>query len=63
MRTLHIANGHHLTSLIDQSAIGGDTSVWADPLHDGPVPAGLTDPELRGVRARFLTVSFLVLPS
>jgi hypothetical protein len=54
MRTLHIANGHHLTSLIEQSGIGGETSVWADPLHDGPVPAGLTDPELRAVRARFL---------
>jgi len=54
MRTLHIANGHHLTSLIEQSGIGGDTSVWADPLHDGPVPDGLTDQELRAVRARFL---------
>lgn len=27
---------------------------WQDVLHDGPVPAGLTQEELRDVRARFL---------
>jgi hypothetical protein len=62
MRTLHIANGHQLTSLIEQAAIGGETSVWADPLHDGPVPAGLSDAALRAVRAAYLAGEYAVEP-
>ncbi len=62
MRTLHIANGHQLTSLIEQTAIGGETSVWADPLHDGPVPAGLSDAALRAVRAAYLAGEYAVEP-
>jgi hypothetical protein len=30
-------------------------SLWADPLHDGPVPGGLTDEELLDVRLRYHT--------
>src|SRR5207253_3019872 len=32
----------------------GRTSIWADALHDGPVPAGLSDDELLDLRARAL---------
>lgn len=54
MRTLHIANGHQTTSLIARAGIGGETLVWADPLHDGPVPGGIADPDLLAIRARHL---------
>jgi hypothetical protein len=30
------------------------SSIWADPLHEGPVPGGLTDAELVEVRQRYL---------
>ncbi len=32
----------------------GPTSIWADPLHEGPVPGHVTDEELLDVRARHL---------
>ena len=39
---------------IEAAGIPGACSIWADPLHEGPVPAGLTDPELLDVRMRYL---------
>jgi len=39
---------------IEAARIPGAVSIWADPLHDGPVPGNLTDAELLEVRARFL---------
>ena len=51
---LHVANGTSTTGLIESAAIPGARSIWADPLYDGPVPAGLSDEELREVRARHL---------
>lgn len=53
-RFLHIANGSCTTRLIEAAGIHGATSIWADPLHDGPVPAGLSDEELLHVRMRHL---------
>ena len=54
MRFLHVANGTSTTETIREAAIPGLTSIWADPLHDGPVPGHLTDEELLDVRARHL---------
>lgn len=51
---LHVANGTSTTMTIEAARIPGAVSVWADPLHDGPVPGKLTDAELLEVRARFL---------
>ena len=51
---LHVANGTATTRLIEAAGIPGITSIWADPLHDGPVPGGLTDAELLEVRRRHL---------
>lgn len=51
---LHIANGHSLTSLIERAGIPGEMEVWADPLHEGPVPA-VAPAALRAVRAAYLT--------
>ena len=51
---LHVANGSSTTATIEAARIPGAVSIWADPLHDGPVPGGLTDAELLEVRARHL---------
>ena len=40
--------------LIESAGIPGTVSIWADPLHEGPVPGGLTDEELVEVRTRHL---------
>jgi len=53
-RFLHVANGYSTTRLIHQAGIPGTCSIWADPLHEGPVPDGLSDDELLDVRARHL---------
>jgi hypothetical protein len=53
-RFLHVANGTCTTRVIEAAGIAGALSIWADPLYEGPVPAGLTDAELLDVRARFL---------
>jgi RNA polymerase sigma factor (sigma-70 family) len=53
-RFLHVANGDCTTDIIRAAGIPGTLSVWADVLHEGPVPAGLSDDELVAVRARFL---------
>ncbi len=53
-RFLHVANGTSTTDTIRAAGIPGATSLWADPLHEGPVPARLTDGELLEVRARHL---------
>ena len=52
-RFLHVANGTCTTRLIQAAGIPGAWSIWADPLHDGPVPGGLTDEELLDVRRRY----------
>ncbi len=53
-RFLHVANGDCTTDIIHAASIPGTSSVWADALHEGPVPAGLSDDELIAVRARHL---------
>ena len=53
-RFLHVANGTCTTRLIEAAGIPGTLSLWADPLHDGPVPGGLTDAELLDLRMRHL---------
>ena len=53
-RLLHVANGTCTTRLIEAAGLPGATSLWADPLHDGPVPGGLADDELLEIRAGHL---------
>ena len=52
---LHVANGTSTTMTIEAARIPGAVSIWADPLHSGPVPALLTDDALLEVRARHLS--------
>jgi hypothetical protein len=54
LRFLHVANGTSTTDTIRKAGIPGETSIWADPLHEGPVPGHLTDEQLLDVRARNL---------
>lgn len=52
-RFRHVANGSSTTMTIEAAGIPGPWSIWADPLHDGPVPGGLNDAELLELRLRF----------
>ena len=51
---LHVTNGDSTVPGIEGTGVGGDVLPWRDALHEGPVPAGVDDDELRAVRARFL---------
>lgn len=53
-RFRHVANGTSVTMMFDEAGIPGPWSIWADPLHDGPVPGGLSDSQLMDVRMRHL---------
>ena len=53
-RFLHVANGSSTTRTIAEAGIPGLLSIWADPLHDGPVPGGLSDEALARSARRFL---------
>src|SRR4051812_11028130 len=50
---LHVLNGDSTRMGLEQSSVPGTFAVWADALHDGPVPAGLSDDELAALRARY----------
>ena len=50
MRFLHVANGSSVTSTLAAAGVPGATSIWADPLHDGPVPGDLDDDALTRLR-------------
>ena len=50
---LHVANGHCTTRLIEAAGLPGRTSIWADALHDGPVP-DVGDDQLVPIRAAFI---------
>jgi hypothetical protein len=53
-RFLHVANGSSVTHTLAEAGVPGLLSIWADPLHDGPVPGDLGDDALLEVRARYL---------
>jgi hypothetical protein len=61
-RFLHVANGTSTTDSLSVAGIPGQKSIWADPLHDGPVPGGMPDDELLRVRARHLASAEEVVP-
>ena len=51
---LHVTNGDAAVPALRAAGAEGHVLPWRDVLHDGPVPAGLRQAELRGVRADFL---------
>ena len=59
-RFLHVANGTSTTATIHAAGLPGRSSIWADELHEGPVPGGLSDDALVEVRARHLAATAAV---
>ncbi|HWC95095.1 MAG TPA: hypothetical protein VG456_00060, partial [Candidatus Sulfopaludibacter sp.] len=53
---LHITNGSSVS--LAETGIAGEIVYWADVLHEGPVPAGLSLEELTKLRSVFLTAHF-----
>ncbi|MDQ4081671.1 MAG: DUF1835 domain-containing protein [Actinomycetota bacterium] len=51
---LHVTNGDSARLAIERLRLPGRVLVWADVLHEGPVPAELSPAELRRVRARYI---------
>lgn len=51
-------NGDATRWKLEQSTVGGTTTVWADVLHDGPTPAGHSPEAFRDLRARYLASRF-----
>lgn len=54
---LHVTNGSVALSRLHDLGVPGAIIPWDDVLHEGPVPAGLSDLELRRLRAEFLGAS------
>src|SRR5205085_7136617 len=52
-RLLHILNGDSVRMTLEKSDVPGTLGVWADALHEGPVPADLSPEQFREVHARF----------
>jgi hypothetical protein len=55
--TLHVTNGDIVVDLLRRAGLARDALAWVDALHEGPVPAGLGDAELRRARAEFLAAA------
>ncbi|MGW0227628.1 hypothetical protein ACWDWO_04895 [Actinopolymorpha singaporensis] len=51
---LHVTNGDCAAEVMRAAGLTEPILPWRDVLHDGPVPGGLTDAELRAVRADFI---------
>jgi RNA polymerase sigma factor (sigma-70 family) len=54
-RMLHVLNGDATRGIMERSDIPGTYTVWADVLHEGPVPGNVDDEEFRRMRIGFLT--------
>jgi hypothetical protein len=52
--TLHLTNGDIVADLLRRAGLADHALAWVDVLHEGPVPGGVDDAELRRVRAEFL---------
>ena len=53
---LHVTNGDSVS--LRESGVEGDVLVWADPLHEGPVPDAAGLDELTVVRAEYIAARF-----
>lgn len=61
-RLLHLLNGDSVRGTLEKSEVPGTFSVWADALHEGPVPAGLSPAQLQDVRSRFWAAHSVEVP-
>ena len=53
-RMLHVLNGDSVRGTMEQSAIPGTLTVWADVMHEGPLPRDVSDEEFSEIRARYI---------
>jgi hypothetical protein len=51
---LHVTNGDVVAELLAATGLPGGIVTWADPLHEGPVPSGLSPARLDRLRAEFI---------
>jgi hypothetical protein len=51
---LHVTNGDSTADILQRTGLAERILPWRDVLHDGPIPAGADDRELRQLRAAFL---------
>lgn len=51
---LHITNGDSVVQGLRAAGLPGEFLAWRDPLHDGPVPATDSLPQLSAIRAQAL---------
>jgi hypothetical protein len=54
---LHVTNGDITVDLLGRAGLTRHALSWADVLHEGPVPGGLSDDGLRRVRAQFIAAA------
>ena len=54
----HVTNGSVALSRLHDLGVPGRIVPWDDVLHEGPVPAGLSEQALRRVRAEFLAIDW-----
>jgi RNA polymerase sigma factor (sigma-70 family) len=54
-RMLHVLNGDSTRGIMERSEIPGTYTVWADVLHEGPVPGDVDDEQFRELRLRYLS--------
>jgi hypothetical protein len=57
---LHVLNGDATRVSLEQAKLPGEITIWADVLHDGPTPGGLSRAEFRLVRATHLASRFVM---
>ena len=53
MKYLHVLNGDATRGVLRHTDVPGESTVWADVLHDGPTRTGLTPAAWRAMRARY----------
>jgi hypothetical protein len=58
----HLTNGDVAAGVLRRARLPGRVIVWADPLHDGPAPAGLSPAGWRQVRASHLAGGLAPVP-
>ena len=59
---LHVLNGDATRVKLERSGVPGEITVWADVLHDGPVP-DVPEEQLRRKRAEHLVAKFGATPA
>jgi hypothetical protein len=60
---LHVMNGDSIRPIFAAAKLPGEMTVYADVLHEGPVPAGLSASAMRELRAKYFADDDAAWPS